>query len=284
MIYDCAIIGTGPAGIQSALNLKKHNKSFLLFGSTDLSDKVNRSEVISNYPGFIDINGKELNELFRKQLEHNDIQITEKMVNQIVDMGEDFALLAGSDYYQSKTVILASGVTMKNTIVNEKEYLGRGVSYCATCDGTLYKGKTIAVICNNPRLEYEVNYLADLAERVYYFPQYADCRIDREDVTVIYEFIVGVYGDMKVNRLQLASQSINIDGLFCLRDSIAIDALLAGLQMEDGHIRVNENMETNIKGVYAAGDCTGAPYQISRAIGQGSVASLKVVEYLGSAD
>ena len=221
MIYDCAVIGTGPAGLSAALNLKIHNKNFLWFGSKALSEKIRKAEQILNYPGFYAASGEDLQKAFLDQAEKMDLEIQESMINEIAPFGDHYALMAGADFFEAKTVILATGVSVKATLKNEAEYLGRGVSYCATCDGSLYRGKKIAVLCNNARFEHEVRYLADLAAEVLYFPQYAGIGTLPENVTVLKERILGIEGAMKVNALDLFSGKIEIDGIFILRDSIS---------------------------------------------------------------
>ena len=282
MIYDSAVIGTGPAGLSAALNLKIHDKHFLWFGSKSLSEKIRKAEQIMNYPGFYAASGEDLQKAFLDQAEKMGLEINESMINEIVPFGDHFALMAGADFFEAKTVILATGVSVKATLKNEAEYLGRGVSYCATCDGSLYRGKKIAVLCNNARFEYEVRYLADLAAEVLYFPQYAGIGELPENVTVLKERILGIEGGMKVNALDLFSGRIEIDGIFILRDSISLKSLLKGLETKDNHILVNRRMETNIPGVYAAGDCTGRPYQYTKATGEGNVAAHSALEYLDS--
>ena len=280
MVYDSAIIGTGPAGLSAALNLKIHDKNFLWFGSKSMSAKVAKAEQILNYPGFYAASGQELQTAFLSQAEKMGLEINESMINEIVPFGDHYALMAGADFYETKTVILATGVSVKATLRNEAEYLGRGVSYCATCDGSLYRGKKIAVLCNNARFEHEVRYLAEIAADVQYFPQYPSVGPLPENVTVRKERILGIEGAMKVNALELPSGKLEIDGIFILRDSISLASLLKGLESEDNHILVNRRMETNLPGVYAAGDCTGRPYQYTKAAGEGNVASHSAIEYL----
>ena len=155
MVYDTAIIGTGPAGVSAALNLKIHQKTFVWIGSRNLSDKISKAEKISNYPGFLYATGTQLNDAFRRQIEEMGIEITEAMVNTIYRMGDHYALAAGANFYETKTVILTTGIVNRNVLPGENELVGRGVSYCATCDGGLYRGRKIAVICNNRRFEHE---------------------------------------------------------------------------------------------------------------------------------
>ncbi len=281
MLYDAAIIGTGPAGVSAALNLKIHNKNFIWIGSKNLSDKITKAERIANYPGFINATGEELNRAFKAQIEAMGIEITEAMVNAVYDMGDHYALNMGADFCEAKTVILTTGVAMKNTLPGEAERVGRGVSYCATCDGALYKGKTVAVVCTNARFEHEVKYLAELAEKVYFLPTYKNAGAIADNVETVSARAVSIEGDKKPFTVNLnGGGSLTADGVFFLRDSISLSTLLPGLKEEDGHIAVDRSMATNLKGVYAAGDCTGRPYQYTKAVGEGNVAAHSVIEYL----
>ena len=281
MLYDAAIIGTGPAGVSAALNLKIHNKNFIWIGSKNLSDKITKAERIANYPGFINATGEELNRAFKAQIEAMEIEITEAMVNAVYDMGDHYALNMGADFCEAKTVILTTGVAMKNTLPGEAERVGRGVSYCATCDGALYKGKTVAVVCTNARFEHEVKYLAELAEKVYFLPTYKNAGAVADNVETVSARAVSIEGDKKPFTVNLnGGGSLTADGVFFLRDSISLSTLLPGLKEEDGHIAVDRSMTTNLRGVYAAGDCTGRPYQYTKAVGEGNVAAHSVIEYL----
>jgi len=281
MIYDCAVVGTGPAGISAALNLKIHNKNFIWLGNRELSDKITKAEKISNYPGFIDATGEELNAAFKKQIEKSGIEITEKMVNQIYPTENGFALMAGNDFFEAKTVILTTGVAAVGTLDGESNYVGRGVSYCATCDGGLYRGKTIAVICSNKRFEHEVKYLAELAEKIYYFPTYKEPSDISPNVEIMSARAVKIDGALRVSGVVLqGGEKLAVDGVFCLRDAISLATLLPKLETKDGHIAVDRTMATNVPGCFAAGDCTGRPYQYTKAVGEGNVAAHGVIEYL----
>jgi len=284
MIYDVAIAGTGPAGVSAALTLKAREKSFVWIGSRNLSDKVEKAERILNYPGLGNVTGEGLNEAFKKQILDLDIDIEPHMVNSIMSMGDHFALMAGENFYEAKTVILATGVSFKAAIPGEDRLLGSGLSYCATCDGRLYKGKTIAVVCNNPRFEDEVKFLSDLAGNVHFFAQYkteGSALAEMENVIFHKDRIKEINGEMRVEKITTDEGELPVDGIFILRDSISLSALLPGLETENGHIKVNRDMSTNIPGVFAAGDCTGRPYQYAKAVGEGNVAAHSVVEYLG---
>ena len=284
MLYDTAIIGTGPAGLSAALNLKIHEKTLIWIGGKNLSDKLAKAERVRNYPGFIDVAGAQLGAAFAAQAEAMGLGITEAMVSAVYPMGDHYALAAGADFYEARTVLLATGVAARNALPGEQERLGRGVSYCATCDGALYRGRTIGVICANRRFEHEAVFLAGLAEKVYFFPGYADVGPLPQNVEPQAAKVAAVLGDGRVSALRLTDGTqIPVDGLFCLRDSIALNTLLPQLELEDGHIAVDRGMATNLPGCFAAGDCTGRPYQYAKAVGEGNVAAHSIIEYLARA-
>ncbi|MBQ2900676.1 MAG: NAD(P)/FAD-dependent oxidoreductase [Agathobacter sp.] len=282
MRYDCIIIGSGPAGLSAAINLKTYQKNFLWFGNASLSEKVQKAEKVVNYPGMPEITGQELAEAFVEHKESQGLEILDKIVSSIYDMGGYYNVMAENQFYETDTIILAMGVVAANQYAGEAEFVGRGVSYCATCDGMLYKGKTIAVVATSERFEHEIEFLADLAEKVYLFPYYKDCKIERENVEFIKKPIKEVKGGFRAEQLVLGDGTeLGVDGIFIMRNAIAPTTLLNKLEVVDGHIEVNRQMETNIKGVFAAGDCTGKPYQYAKAVGEGNVAAHSVIEYLG---
>ena len=136
--YDIAIIGSGPAGLSAALNAKIRNKSFILFGTRNLSSKVQRAPKINNYLGFPNSTGSKLGEAFREHISSMGIEITEERINNVYSMGEYFTLMANDKMYEAKSIILATGVEFSKPLKGELEFLGKGVGYCATCDAPLY--------------------------------------------------------------------------------------------------------------------------------------------------
>lgn len=280
-MYDCIIIGTGPAGLSAALNLKTYKKSFVWFGSKSLSDKVRKAEKITNYPGFPELTGQELFAHFEDHIQSAGLEITEKTVTNVMSAGNYYMVLADNEIYEAKTLILAMGVMTAKLLKGEDELLGRGVSYCATCDGMFYKDKEIAVLCNDPKYEHEVEYLADLAAKVTYFPLFSDSQVKKENVTISKDFPVEVNGVDRVTGLTLKSGEIlSVDGVFCLRNAIALSKLIPELEIENGHIVVDRAQKTNLPGCFAAGDCTGRPYQYTKAVGEGNVAAHSCISYL----
>ncbi len=280
--YDLAIIGTGPAGLSAALNAKIRNKKFILFGSKQLSGKIEKAHLINNYLGFQGIQGVKLQEEFRKHIQQMEIEITEKKVTNIYTMGDYFSVLANNEIYESKAVILATGIQIGKGFTGEEAYLGKGVSYCATCDGILYRNKVVTVIAYSKQEEKEAEYLAGLASKVYYIPMYKEQVHLSDKIEIIMDKPVEIAGEDLVKKLILKNRELETDGIFILRDTINPGTLLPGIDTEENHIKVDRTMKTSIPGCYAAGDVVGKPYQYIKAAGEGNIASLSAISYIES--
>ena len=287
-MVDCIIIGSGVAGISAALTLKANEKTFMIFGSNDLSEKIEKAELIRNYVGLSNVSGKEFLSSLKTQLNEMEISITQEKVSNVYPLNGKFGIATQQgNYHEGKTVLLACGVEAVKPLQGEHAFLGRGVSYCATCDGFLYKDKTIAVLCTSKRLEHEVEYLASLAKDVYLIAMYQNVSVSAKNVKVIRKLPMEITGENRVQSLSFKTEPFNgasldlpIEGIFILRESFSPVTMLQGVEMEDAHVRVNRQMQTNMDGVYAAGDCTGRPYQYAKAVGEGNVAAHSILEFL----
>ena len=275
--YDIAIIGSGPAGISAALNIKIRNKKFILFGSSNLSSKLERAPKVNNYLGFYNVSGEELKKRFHEHMKQMDIQITEERIDSIYSMGECFLLAVNDKYYEAKTIILATGIDFNKEIEGEEEFLGHGVGYCATCDAPLYKGRTVSIISYHKDGEKDANYVQEIAEKVYYIPMYKGKYKLKEGIEVVIDRPTKIEGTEVVKKLTMQNRVIFTDGVFLLRESLSPKQLVPGLEIENNHIIANRKMETNIPGCFAAGDCIGAPYQYIKAAGEGNIAALSAV-------
>lgn len=314
-IYDIAIIGTGPAGISAAITATIRNKKIILFGSRELSDKIRKAHLIQNYPGFPECSGEDLCNAFAAHLEKMGIEIAEEKINAVYPMGETFALQTmKNEMHQARSVILACGMVQGKLLPGEEELVGRGVSYCATCDAPLYRGRSVAVIGYSPEAEEEVNFLSEVASEVLYFPVYRDEPKVSESVKVVRQIPQSILNKeaaeeafslaqadpakssakdlasgeaLSVDALkqgQLAVQTTKgtfpADGIFVLRSSVPAGQMIPGIEMDGEHVKVNLQMETSVLGCFACGDITGRPYQYVKAAGQGNVAVLSAVSYL----
>lgn len=279
--YDIAIIGTGPGGLEAAITAKIRNKNIILIGNKNLSLKVEKAHTIKNYLGIPDVAGDDLTARFKKHLADMEIEITEDKISSVYAMGEYFALQGAEVMYEAESVILATGVVLGKPYPGEEKYLGRGVSYCATCDAPLYRGKTASVIGYSPKEEAEALFLSEVCERVYYFPLYKEAvKVDKDNLEIRTDKPLEIKGEITADTLVTAEGELKVDGVFILRESVAPSQLVPGLETEDNHVKVNRKLETSIPGCFACGDITGTPYQYIKAAGEGNVAALSAVAYL----
>ena len=287
--YDVAVIGTGPAGVSAAITAKVRNKSVLLLGSAAISEKVSKAHNIQNYPGLPDIPGAELAEKFREHLDQMGIEITDRKAVMIYAMGDFYSLQIDQDFVEATSVILATGVSFGKPLPGEDENLGRGVSYCATCDAALYRGREAVVVGYAPKEENDVRFLAELADKVTYIPVYKKEQMPAEVTELFPEFTnieVKIAKpeavEKREGRMVLITDQGEVisDGIFLLRESVAPDKLVPGLEMDGSHVKVDRKMASNLPGLFAAGDITGTPYQYIKAAGEGNMAALSAVAYI----
>ena len=279
MRYDIAIIGSGPAGLSSAIDAKIRNKNIILFGNKEISNKVALAPSIENYLGIPNTNGKEIIEKFKNHINDLDIEITNERITAIYSMGEYFAVMSGDKMYEAKTVIMATGVEFTKPLKGEQELLGRGVGYCASCDGMLYKGKSVAVIGYNHEAIEDANYLSEIAERVYFIPMKKVEGILNPNVGIINDRVVEISKEDRIDVI-MKSSKLTVDGVFVIKDSISPANLVPGLEVDGIHIKNNKQLETNIPGLFVAGDCAGKPYKYVKSAGAGQIAAHMAVEYL----
>ncbi|MGN1033938.1 MAG: NAD(P)/FAD-dependent oxidoreductase [Intestinibacter sp.] len=284
MRYDIAIIGSGPAGLSAAVNAKIRNKSFIIFGNKNLSSKIEKAPVVDNYLGLYNITGQNLKESFKNHIDSMNIEIDEHKITNVYAMGDYFALMSGSEMFEATTVIIAIGTDSSKSINGEEEFLGRGVSYCATCDAPLYRDKNVCVLGYNKESIHEANFLNEIASKTYFIPMRNTLKDNLDSIDQNIEIIskkpTEIKGDMLVNELNFGDESLKVDGVFIIKDSMSPKNLVPGLEMNDKHIKVDANMKTNLAGLFACGDCVGRPYAYIKAAGQGLTAALSAVEYL----
>ena len=280
MRYDIAIIGTGPAGLSAAVTAKIRNKSVLLIGSKDLSPKVTKAHAIQNYLGLPNITGADLGAAFQASLDSVGVTVTEDKITAAYNLGDYYGLQGAETIYEASTLILATGMIPGKLLPGEEALLGRGVSYCATCDAALYRGKTVAVIGYSPKEEHEAAFLSEIAACVNYFPMYQEIESLPESVRVIREKPLEIRQENGLRQVVTAENTYGFDGVFILRDSISPGQLVPGLEIENNHVKVDRTMATNLPGCFACGDVVGLPYQYIKSAGEGNVAALSAAAYL----
>lgn len=276
-MIDVAVIGAGPAGLSAAINVLQRNKTVEILGRSPKTSLLFAAENVDNYLGMQNVTGEELINSFYNHAIEKGAKIRECKVSQIMPFGEGFMINIGDDIIQAKTIILALGISRGKTIENEENMIGKGVSYCATCDGMLYKNKTVVVIGDSYEAESDVNFLSELCSKVYYLPLYKEEINVNDSVEIIRGKAEKVLGNDVVSGIMIDGKEINCDGIFFIKQSIPLKSLINGLEIKNGSVVVDRDMQTNIKGIFAAGDCTGKPYQISKAVGEGLIAGQNAV-------
>ncbi|MBQ2924240.1 MAG: NAD(P)/FAD-dependent oxidoreductase [Anaerotignum sp.] len=280
-MFDIAIIGSGPAALSAAVNAKQRNKSVCVFGRSLDSSLLFAAEKVDNYLGMPDVTGEEMLNQFYAHAVKRGVEFKESRISQIMPMGNYFMINADNEFYEAKTLILAIGLNKSKGIAGEMEYLGKGVSYCATCDGMLYRNKKVVVVGEHEEGEAEANFLADVCEKVMYVPLYQPVLNLKETVEILRgkpKAVVGENG--KVTGINMDEESVACDGIFFAKNSTPPESLVFGLATDGKNIIVDRSMATNLPGVFAAGDCTGAPFQIAKAVGEGLVAALSAAAYI----
>ncbi len=286
MIYDLAIVGGGPAGLSAAITARLRGQQVILFEGGNHSEKLRQAWRIDNYPGLPEISGEELMNRFLAQAKSLGAEIVYKKVQNVFP-GEPATLMIGDDVVQAKAVILATGAVIGQAIPGEDRLLGRGVSYCATCDGNFFAGKRVAVYIDTVAEWDDVEFLAAVASSVDVF-----CRADvaetlpsalPEKVTLHDGVkILEILGDSSVSEINTSQGTFSVDGVFLLRAVLPPTHVVDGLTVEDNHIKVDSWGATNLPGIFSAGDVTGNPLQIAKAVGDGQTAALAAVAYNSS--
>jgi len=275
-MYDIAVIGAGPAGYSAAINARKREKSVLVIGQN--GGWLARAESIDNYPGLPGISGPALLDAMKQQAQSMGADLRPGVVHQVMDMGGTYALSLGADFVEAKKVILCTGAKQPRLLPGEDAFLGRGVSYCGTCDAMLYRGKHVAVIAQGPESVHEANFLMSVCSGVTYFGKPDDALDSR--IILCDGKPEAILGDTKATHLRAGGADIQFDGIFIFRETMALSTLLPGLDMDGAFIRVDRQMRTSLPSVFAAGDCTGLPLQVAKAAGEGCIAALAACQEL----
>ena len=274
------IIGAGPAGVSAALTLRMRNveATILHSGKTALG-KAHR---VDNYPGLPCISGDEMERIFKQQCEEAGVVYKTGLARMIQKTRRGFMVLAGEEILNADAVLLCTGVGRLSLIEGEEALVGQGVSYCATCDGMLYRGGEVAVIAQDASAHEDAAFLAGICRVDYYQERRHDApgQVNAQPGKPL-SLARDEEGKVML-RTDLGEKKY--DCVFILRPAVALSQLLPSLKVEQSAICVDEGMRTSIAGVFAAGDVTGMPYQIGRAVGQGNVAALSIASYFAEMD
>lgn len=283
MTYDCAIIGGGPAGLSAALQCKALGRSALLVTRDPKQNPLAKAPLVDNYLGLPQQDGRALLDAFWRHAEaQKAATVVRGLALTAMKFGDDYALSVGREMYTARTLILAPGAARAVPYPGEEALLGKGVSYCAVCDGALYRGRQVVVVGHSQEASQEAAMLDNLGCKVVFLARLRPASLPKH-IAFIKESKLEILGENKVTGVKTADRVISCDGVFILRDRMAPSALLPQLTLTGGYIAVGRSLATNLPGVFAAGDCVGPPLQIAKAVGEGQLAAHSAHEYLNHA-
>ena len=296
-MYDCIIIGAGPAGMTSAIYLLRANKKVLLLESSSYGGQIINASNIENYPGYESISGFELATNMYNQVKKLGGEIKYETV---IRVNEDKTVVTNKDTYQATSVIIATGVQNKKlNLPNEKEFIGKGVSYCATCDGNFFKNKIVAVNGGGNTALEDALYLSELAKEVYLIHRRDEFRGDnkyldeikaKDNIKLILNSnIISINGNERLESITVKNNSeeettIEINGLFIAIGQEPKNEIFNNVvDLENGYIKTIDDVHTKTKGIYVAGDTrTKELRQLTTAVSDGSIAaSIAIKEMKG---
>ncbi len=298
---DVIIIGAGPAGLAAGIYASRLGLETIIIEKSTVGGQLSVAPVIENYPGFISITGIELARRLAQHAKIMGAEIREnEEVTKLVLNPDKKIVISNKDNYEADAVILAMGAQRRKLgVPGENEFSGRGVSYCAVCDGAFFKNKIVAIVGGGNTAVSEALHLAQLVKRLYIIHRRDDLRaemalkarlLNSPNVIPIWNSIVeAIEGDTTVRRIKIRNLKSNkqshleVDGVFVAIGLIPNSKIAkeAGVEVDkDEYIIVNKRQETNIKGVFAAGDITGGIQQVGVAVGEGIVAAMSAFEYV----
>ncbi len=279
-IVDVVIIGAGPAGLSAAVNAKARNLSAVVLDIRDPVSRLKAYPEVTNYLGFAKQTGADLARHFTQHFSKTGYPLIRERAQKIMPIGDYLCVGTDREIYDGKAVILAFGAARTQSLQGEEELVGKGVSYCVTCDGALFSGKDVVVVGYISEGEEEANALAGFARSVTYVATYEKVETLDPGVKLVHAKPISITGSTKVTGLKTDLGEIDADGVFLIREAMLVGGMIEGLELDEHFVRVDKSMATSIPGLFAAGDCTGAPFQIAKAVGEGQVAALSAARYV----
>lgn len=300
-MYDCIIIGAGPAGLTAAIYLLRENKKIKIIEKETIGGKITSSARVDNYPGFKSISGSELADKLFEQVTNLGGEIDIEEMQSIKD-GKIKEVITDEGRYQTKSIIIATG-TYFNTlkIADEDKFLGNGISFCTVCDGAFYKDKVVAVVGGGNTAIINAIYLSTLAKKVYLIVREETIRgekvnidelLTKENIEIIYNSEVTKYlGDTSIKGIVIKNKDntkeLAVDGIFLAIGQVPETKKVNNLLNLDkyNYIEAKEDCQTNIAGIFAAGDVRSKKVrQLTTATNDGTIAALNVINYLNEED
>lgn len=301
-LYDLIIIGAGPAGLTASIYASRYGVKHIILGSI-LGGQISETHLIDNYPGIEDVSGFEFAEKWGKHVKKYGVEIVPKQVMKIVKNKDFFDIEFGDkEKISARSLILSTGTKRRKlNILGEQEFSGKGVSYCATCDGFFYKNKVVGVVGGSDSAVGAALYLSNLAKKVYLIyrkgalraePFWVNKVKENNKIEVVYNTnIVEISGQEKLEKVILDKEfrdkkELSLDGLFIEvgSDPDISYAKDLGIEMDDGgYVKINKKGETNVAGVFAAGDLTDGSdkfRQVITAAAEGAIAARSAYNFL----
>jgi thioredoxin reductase (NADPH) len=299
-IYDVVIMGGGPAGLTAGLYTSRHSLRTLILEGKQLGGRSWGPHRVENYPGFPDgSTGTELMEKFIAQTRRFGAEIKEETVVGLSVFGDQKMVQTRGGVYEARAVVIATGIQKRQlSVPGEDEFKGRGVSYCAICDGPFFKDKNVAVVGSGREAVEDALKLAEMASRVY---SITGSKGYNEGIEELHELVENpkiqvvegadldsIGGDTVVTHIKLNKDPpgrLDVDGVFIILEHVATTDLMkeAGVETDEGGcIIVDKHQRTSLDGVYAAGDCVCGGMQVVTAAGEGGRAGLSVLRYVRS--
>lgn len=297
MDYDIIIIGAGPAGICAAIYALRANQKTLIIEKETVGGKIASSPLIENYPGIKAIKGPELSEQLEDQIKQLGGKLEFGEVMDIQNKGKEKIVITKNKTHKAKAIILALGTKYKKLgLPEEEKLLGKGISFCATCDGFFYREKTVAVIGGGNSAMANALELANICQKVYVIqnldhltaePMLIDQIKPKENIEIITQTsIKQIQGEEKVTGIVIEEKGkekrLTLDGMFLSIGQIPETEIVSPLikRDENGYIITNEQQMTNSEGIFAAGDCVKKNIrQLTTAVSDGTIAALSAIEY-----
>lgn len=298
-MYDCVIIGGGPGGISAAIYAIRAGLKTLIVEKLGVGGQIASSDLIENYPGFPSISGGGLMKSFEEHARGLGAQFKFAEVKSVEDSSGAKTIHTGEGDIETRTIIVSTGADPKKLgVKGEVEFLGRGVSTCATCDGPFYRNKAIAVIGGGDTAVKESIYLSKIASKIYHIHRrdrfraekiLQDRLMSRENVELLWKHTsVEVTGDQSgvtgliVKNIETGSErNLAVDGVFMFVGITPSTGFLDVRKDEQGFIITDERMRTSVPGIFAVGDCRVTPLrQVATAVGDGAIAATVAEEYV----
>ena len=301
-MYDIIIIGAGPAGLTAGIYAKQANKKVLILEKEIYGGQILKANSVKNYPGFYEISGYEFANKLYTQVKELDIQIKTEEVLKVNSNDNQKEIITNKGKYLSKSIIIASGGQGKKlNLPNEDNLLGKGLSYCATCDGAFFKDKVVAVYGGGNSAIASTIYLSDICKKVYLIYRQKNFRVEnneidklknKENVELLFNTkIIELIGKQKLESIKLIEDSnesnLNIDGLFIEIGYVPVSDMCKNIidTNEKGYIIANEDCKTNVEGIFVAGDIRQKEIrQLTTACSDGTVAAINACKYISKKD